>query len=274
MQTVVTLFVAWIIGDSLRATDSRRNQISRSSIVLLVCIALAFATTPAIAQQINTPDEVDPHRLIRSEASCEQAGGFAWIVRRLPDGFRPDLVRIDGGKAAIWTGPPGTYEIDLICQVDGALAQAHARVVIRGTGPDPSPPGPGPMPPGPNPPEPDPSPDDVPADEFGNLGRRVFSLLKANASETFPAGELAALYQSTADRLTGTTTPIIPTVSAARVVLKEGHDEILEGESSAVWMTCRIEIEKVWDEHQRDMDRTKAARFIAAVGTGLQAFAD
>jgi hypothetical protein len=269
VQTVIMLVAAWIIGDSLRATTTRASGGTASNICLLLCGLSVLIASTTFAQQIDTPSEIEAHRLVRSEATCEQSGGYAWIVRRLPDGFRPDLVRIDGGKAAIWTGPPGVYEIDLICQVDGALAQAHARVTIRGVGPGPTPP-PGPDPP----PEPGPSPipDDIPDDVFDNLGQQVFASLQANAGETFPASELATLYFDTAKRLAGSQTPIIPTVAAASVVLTEGHDDLLQAENAAVWATCRIEIDRVWTKFEADMDRFKAAQFIAAVGNGLSAF--
>ncbi|WP_430454887.1 hypothetical protein [Rhodopirellula europaea] len=221
------------------------------------------------AQKIETPTEIDAYRIVRSEATCQQPDGYAWIVRRLSDGFRPDLVRIDNGKAAIWTGPPGVYEIDLICQVDGAITQAHAIVTIREADPGPTPP-PGPAPP----PEPGPSPipDDIPDDAFDNLGQQVFALLQASASDSFPAGELATLYSDTAKRLTGAKTPIIPTVTAASVVLTKGQDDLLQAENAAVWATCRIEIDRVWRKFESDIDRFEAAQFIAAVGNGLAAF--
>ncbi|MEM9368199.1 MAG: hypothetical protein AAGD07_19560 [Planctomycetota bacterium] len=227
-----------------------------------------------VAQQIDTPDEIDAYRLVRSEANSVHAVGYAWIIRRLSDGYRPDLIRVDGGKVAIWTGPPGTYEIDLICQVDGGLTQAHARVVIREKDLHPDP---GPQPPEPNPPpQPGPKPDliFVPTDEFNDLGRQVLSLLHANAHETFPALELARRYRSTALRLAGKQTPILPTISAATNALKKGHEDTLRGEDAAIWMACRIEIAKVWEEFEREMDRAMAARFISAIGNGLEAFAD
>lgn len=269
VQTVIMLAAAWIIGDSIRSTEGRTQHEGVKRIGLVIGLFACSCVTPAMAQQIDTPSEIDAYRLVRSEADCEQSGGYAWIVRRLPDGFRPDLVRVDDGKAAIWTGPPGVYEIDLICQVDGALAQAHARVTIRGNGPDPTPPPEPAPPPGPGP---QPVPDTIPDDEFDNLGKQVFALLQSNASDGFPTAELSQLYFTTSKRLAGSQTPIIPTVATASEVLTEGHDKILQGENSAVWMTCRGEIDRVWKKFESDMDRFKAARFIAAVGNGLTGF--
>lgn len=96
-----------------------------------------------------------PYSLVRLE--CEEDGkSFVWIIRRLPDGFRPDSVRLNSGKELVWTGPPGIYDVDTIyTDKEGVLQQVFIKVTIEG-GDVVVPPGPGPTPPGPTPPGPTP----------------------------------------------------------------------------------------------------------------------
>ncbi len=69
-----------------------------------------ITATSGDGQQTNT---FQPYTLIKLK--CDGEGkSYVWIVRRLPDGFRPDTVRIENGKELVWTGPPGMYDIDSI----------------------------------------------------------------------------------------------------------------------------------------------------------------
>lgn len=133
-----------------------------------------------------------PYTLIRMEAK-EDGKSFVWILRRLPDGFRPDSIRVNNGKELVWTGPPGFYDIDMIyTDKDNILQQLFTRVTIEGNQPTPVPPVPGPTPPSPdnpNPPQPDnPTPGPVTPlpKPFGKFG---FSQLAYDEALKIPVKE-------------------------------------------------------------------------------------
>lgn len=120
-----------------------------------------------------------------------------------------------------------------------------------------------PLPPGPNPPLP-PGPDVIPSDEFGDLGRQINQW--ANELALSKRSNVSNNYRIAADRLSGRTTPILPTIDAAIDWLKsENGKESLEEAKWGVWAT-RVSGE--WDKHVKD--RTTAARFFELVAIGLK----
>jgi hypothetical protein len=139
-----------------------------------------------------------PYTLIRLE--CENdAKSFIWIIRRLPDGFRPDSVRVNNGKELVWTGPPGSYDVDTIyTDKDGILQQLFTRVVIEGALPPT--PTPTPTPDNPNPPNPNPNPNPSPVNPlpkpFGKFG---FSQLAYDQALKIPVKDRTELAQAIAD---------------------------------------------------------------------------
>jgi hypothetical protein len=87
----------------------------------------------------------DEHTLIRMKVEGEP-NSVVWIIRRMPDGFRPGFLSIAADEC-VWTGPPGQYDIDIISVKDNQLVQKFQRVIIQSKSNPPTPP----VPPGPNP---------------------------------------------------------------------------------------------------------------------------
>lgn len=171
-------FLVQFLGDTRKkieddANEEKPDPLPPMTIWLLFAL---FVVVPAIAiaqvgsfraESTEKTSEFKPYTLIRLE--CEEEGtSFVWILRRLPDGLRPDSIRVNNGKEIVWTGPPGVYDVDTIyTDSKGILQQVFTRIAI--VNPDnqppapPVPPGPGPSPPsppGPTPPTP-PSPPNV-----------------------------------------------------------------------------------------------------------------
>ena len=131
-----------------------------SMLFLMVLLFPGESWAQVVAYQGATSEvqtNFKPYTLIRMEAK-EDGKSFVWILRRLPDGFRPDSIRVNNGKELVWTGPPGFYDIDMIyTDKEGILQQLFTRVTIEGSQPAPQPPAPGPTPtptPTPTPPTP------------------------------------------------------------------------------------------------------------------------
>ncbi len=132
-----------------------------TSIFLALCLFIpGEAWGQVVAYQGDTYESTaafKPYTLIRME--CESEGkSYVWILRRLPDGFRPDSIRVNSGKELVWTGPPGSYDVDTIyTDKDGVLQQLFSRVVIEGTDNTPTPVDPV----DPSKPDPKPNPDGI-----------------------------------------------------------------------------------------------------------------
>lgn len=155
--------------------------------LLAFLLASLTASGSLLAQGVDTYPE---HSLVRL-TEAQEADSLVWIVRRLPDGFRPDLVTLDNGKECIWTGPPGSYDIDVILIKAGVLSQNFRRAVIESKNPVP-PPDPI-VPPGPDPVVP---PDPNTPDQFGYV--KLISQLTQGMSATAKklAPQFASNYQS------------------------------------------------------------------------------
>ena len=172
--------VQWISDTREKIIDETEEKTPLPPMtILLLLVGLSFPGTAwgqiAAYQGTNTDiqSSFKPYTLIRME--CQpNAKSFVWILRRLPDGFRPDSVRVNDGKELVWTGPPGSYDVDTIyTDENGILQQLFTRVVIEGASPVPPEPTPVPTPDNPNPPKPDnPTPGPVtplpkPSSKFG-----------------------------------------------------------------------------------------------------------
>ncbi len=172
--TLVISFVVQFLGDARKKLEGDDGEEPKNPLPPMTMWLLAFMlfTGSAVIAQVGSyraesteqSSEFKPYSLIRLE--CEEEGtSFVWILRRLPDGFRPDSIRVGQGKEIVWTGPPGTYDIDTIfTDKAGVLQQVYSRVTITspdspvnpvpGPVPGPTPPGPSPTPPAPTPPGP------------------------------------------------------------------------------------------------------------------------
>jgi hypothetical protein len=183
-----------------------------------------------------------PYTLIRMEAK-EDGKSFVWILRRLPDGFRPDSIRVNNGKELVWTGPPGFYDIDMIyTDKDGILQQLFTRVTIEGNQPAPQPPVPGPTPPSPdnpNPPQPDnPTPGPVTPlpKPFGKFG---FSQVAYDEAMKIPVKERLELAVDIGDNYGSVSAAIfaggIVDVNKAFEEIRSRNRELSSKASFATW---------------------------------------
>ena len=239
----------------------------RSTIALAALLAMSAL---AFCEGLLSPvPEVSPRdSLVR--LSVEKGDSVVWVIRRLPDGLRPDIERIDNGRRCIWAGPPGRYDIDVIVSIDGTLIQDFARTTVGEPGPDPDP-DPDPDPPGPGPdPDPDPDPDscvDIPEDDFGNIGRvacQSLAGLSADALRRKP--EIRKAYLDTVEAMDN------PGDSGA-ITLADSVDYLRQRLSPIVTASpeWRAWGEKV-DQHAASFlsNRLAYKRLCAAIAAGLQ----
>jgi hypothetical protein len=155
---------------------------------LLLTALLALTSSTVFSQVIQKiPAEVPEHTIVVIQGVGDDAeeskSSWVWIIRRVGSDTRPDSYQFESGRVCLFTGPPGSYEIDAIQSKGGTLQQDFARLKIVAVNPVPPKPTPDPTP-GPTPgPTPNPSP--VPPDVFDNIGQRVAgwaSGLPANAA--------------------------------------------------------------------------------------------
>ncbi len=136
--------------------DTEDEHMPPPTPMVMIFLALALSFPGSLIAQVTafegssstSPLTFKPFTLVR--LACEQeAKSYVWILRRMPDGYRPDSIRIGNGKELVFTGPPGSYDVDTIYSDEtGTLQQVFVRVVIEGTdGVVPVPPVPGPIPP-------------------------------------------------------------------------------------------------------------------------------
>lgn len=110
----------------------------------LAVILLTLVCESALSQTITGTDESPEHRLIRLELDGLDDGDSAvWDAFSLT-GVEPDGIAIEGGRAFVFTGPPGRYRVSATYLKDGALGQDRKYVTVGGV-----PPGPVPVPPPP-----------------------------------------------------------------------------------------------------------------------------
>lgn len=207
-------------------------------------IAIAVVSTflcTAGAQEIDSPERADEHTLVESVATTEGATGFAWIIRRTGDGFRPRVLQLDGGETAVWTAPPGRYEIDLIALADGSLSQAFTTTTIAGRPDEPDPPEP--------PDEPD-EPDDPDPPTDPNLDAELVSLARSEAEaidDPQTAQVIAAVYSQVRAALAN------GEISPGDVfrTLREATDAALaEQQAAADWRPWRDRLSDALGERQ------------------------
>ena len=214
LTAIVLPLLVWLnqwIADNRKKVEDDANKDDSTplppmvSMLFLLVLLFPGESWGQIASYQGASNEVQtnfkPYTLIRMEAT-EDGKSFVWILRRLPDGLRPDSVRINNGKELVWTGPPGFYDVDMIyTDKDGILQQLFTRVTIEGSQPAPQPPVPGPTPPSqdnptpPTPPQPDGPVTPLPK-PFGKFG---FSQLAYDEALKISTKDRLALSEGIAD---------------------------------------------------------------------------
>lgn len=185
-----------------------------------------FAGTCSAGELLkDLPERAPEHTLI--ELSGQEGTSWAWIIKRLPDGFRPRVRMVDDGRTAIWTGPPGDYDVDVIALRDGALIQDFARFTIEAT----SPPRP----------QPDPEPDRPPGPQPTDLSRQVAGWARAVADPS-GAQALALVHRQVAD-------------AAGEMTLEQAIQSLRTGSDRALVETGTI---NQWAEFRRKTGQSLA----------------
>lgn len=224
-------------------------------------IAVLFCGNFVAAQEVinEIPDSVPEHTLVVLEG--KEGSSWTWIIRRLPDGFRPRLLVRDKGRECIWTAPPGKYDIDVIALYEDGLIQGYRQISIDGVDtPDPDPK------PDPDPDTPDPDVPDPEAPEgFAGI---VFEWANA-VDDPQGAQALSVAYQQIAGALADNTL----NVTTAVAELGKVSDAALRN-ASGDWTRFRENVtNELRERQQRSLIRDNATlhNFLADVADGLGA---
>jgi len=229
-----------------------------------------ITATSGDGQQTNT---FQPYTLIKLK--CDGEGkSYVWIVRRLPDGFRPDTVRIENGKELVWTGPPGMYDIDSIfTDNNGILQQLFHRVSIStGASPDnkPVPPDNKPVPPVPDNESVVPLPKPG-ATRFGYASLAYDNALKIPSSQRLLAEKIAENYGSISAAIFAG--GIVDT-QAAFNELKKRNQELSSDPSFPAWKDffqyLQMQVSQDWDAN-KFKTRSDVAEMFKEIQVGLLA---
>lgn len=141
---LLTWIIQWASDNRKEIIDDTKDDTPAPPMVCWLPLLLTLSLPGTLLSQEITAtsgsgeqtNNFQPYTLIK--LTCEaEAKSYVWIVRRLPDGFRPDTVRIDNGKQLVWTGPPGSYDVDSI-YIDsaGVFQQLFHRVNIGNADPN------------------------------------------------------------------------------------------------------------------------------------------
>lgn len=282
-----------MIAMALTAVAELLNRVVRDNTRLpmilfacLLCGAVAITSVAGVASAgellRELPTEAKEHTLIEMQGTDGQS--WAWILKRTQDGHRPMIRTFDAGRTCIWTGPPGTYDIDVIALQDGVLVQEYAQLVIvphAPPKPDPSPgPQPGPQPgpspgpdpsPGPSPePQPDPTPPPTLPDDPWGVAKLVYTeAVKIPAAARGKAGELADNFDAVAAgihagqfRNGG--------FQAAQKTIAESNQQTL-GSERAAWDPLFTRLHTHTQERRVPTTLAAYADLYAAIAAGLRA---
>lgn len=153
---------------------------------------------PAAALRIVGETQIAPYRVVRLKAVGVPAkAGVIWKVRPLAadaPANAVDWVGRQNVREPEWVAPPGQYRVELSVGsmgADGTMALDYTEVIVT-IGQAPQPPPVPPVPPGPVPPGPTPGPAPIPGD-----GLRALFVFESGKLQTYPPGQLAALYSKT-----------------------------------------------------------------------------
>lgn len=219
------------------------------------------------------------YQLIKMEAE-PQAAGYVWIIRRLPDGLRPEFVTLKEGKMCVWTGPPGKYDVDIIYTTEQGISQLFCNVTIKGDGPKPptppdDPDKPDPPTPPDDPDEPD-GPDNPQPPEPGQFG---YSKLAFDLAKKIPSSKRTSLSMKIADNYEATSAAIraggIVTVEAAFQEVKKRNQELQSDPNIVAWKDwfdgLKNQISDDWDA-SKFRSRDDVAQVFYEIAMGLRPY--
>lgn len=226
---------------------------------LVFTVALLICNVASSQTRVSSPQRVPTHSLATVSADSE-GEHYQLRVMTVREGKIEFIqsIRTAADKATwVFTGPPGVYatELTVFSRKDG-FRTSVGQVVIGATPPPPPPPTP------PSPPTP------VPDDDFG-VGKITASAAAEHCSPDFPRTALAEIYRDVAARLEGSKTPIVPTIERAFLAIIDSQAKLFSEQQKQEWSNVRTEINSVWNDNRRDIDRDAAVRFFRAVANGL-----
>ncbi len=244
---IILPLLAWLvqwISDTRKNIEEDQNKndntplppmVSMLFLMILIFPGESWAQVSAYqGDQTQTQSTFKPYTLIRLQCDSD-AKSYIWILRRLPDGFRPDSVRINNGKELVWTGPPGSYDVDTIyTDKDGILQQLFTKVVIEGTSPTP-------VVPTPVIPTPDnPTPDSITPLPKPSVGRFGFGPISYDQAMLID-GKNRSLAEKIADNYGSVSAAIfaggIVDVNKAFEELRNRNKELLSDTRMSAWST-------------------------------------
>lgn len=218
----------------------------------------APAGIDTITISITAPEYVSPGFpfMVALALPKEVGDHYRWGVH--PEPSTPPVELLSrSGQPMLWVqGVSVDTTITAFAQVpkDGLDPVGSATHVIH-VGDKPDPPGP----------EPDPEPNpDIPPDDFGNIGQKVNQWAAELKLESRNA--IAANYEAAGKRLSGESTPIIPTIDDAVKFISESNAMITKND--AAWGEWASRVQKPYGEFVND--RATAAKFFQAVAIGLK----
>ncbi len=276
----------WIADNRKKIEDDAKNPPSPPAPPMIgsfmIFFLIVMVSTPLQAQILGAgeKDKAYPvYSLVRLK--CEKEGtSYVWIIRRLPDGFRPESVRLGNGQELVWTGPPGNYDIDAIfTDSTGSLQQIFGKVVIGDGVPTPTPaptplPGPNPQPtPGPTPiPNPTPGPSKPlprPSSSFGYAEFAYDQAMKIPENERKLAGRFGENYVGiSASMFAGG----IVDVQKGFTELKSRNVELKSDPSFPAWNDFFVQLQSRVDTDWRARkfsNREQVATVFREIGEGL-----
>lgn len=225
---VVMAIGAWIVGESLRSSETF-GKIVRS--VAMVAM-LSLAGSGAYAQ-LDLNDVYSPYQPIEIKLKTPIVeGGKLTSIWEIPDA---SIREVGADKLHVWA-KPGKYLVtatvlvtktikvddqDIEVLVPNTFQKHRAEFTVIGLTP-----GPTPVPPGPTPP----TPSVIPEDEFDNIGRRIDQWIR----ETVPVAnqhkriEMAAAYKAAADRIS-----LNFNIAEANQIIAEARNRILQPQAVA-----------------------------------------
>lgn len=235
----------------------------RNARTTLLVIGVVLASLMPRAEALDAPAEVKIYEpvLVTHESGTK--------VQILPWGtavpsYLDERHIIRSEAQTVFAAPPGAY----LVVGDGALAI----VLVQGGGPAPPGPNPGPgptPPPGPGPdPDPAPSPDEVPGDDFGNVGRLARSTLSVVNQEDRQRYQpkIKETYEKVAKVIRDPRNGVL-TLNEAQDLLQREFRKVFEGSPRGTW----DEWARVLNEHSRaqEITRLRFADYLDAIARGL-----
>jgi len=242
----------------------------------LLAFTITFVLTPIAWGQILIGEKFAAHEPIVASVSPPGDGLGQHVLWQVSE---PAKIQEFGNTLAIWAAP-GKYRISAAVMITkrikvgdeevevlqpGSFVVHRADFEIVGDSPKPIPPGPGPGP-GPNPPAPDDC-NDVPADQFANLGKRVCGWVSVIPAQSRSIrSQLGAIYRTAATKLESA--EFLNIRQAGEYIAAE-RAKIVTSAFANDWSDFGTKITAELASRP-NMDRASMVAFYRAIGAGLK----